>query len=90
VKCFAKIKQSKTDPDVTVVATMLHMVPITADPIGDRDCACGDGFLFFAFCFFIGICRSCWVRPKGLTRTLPVGFASDRWMYDRTTCHRSA
>jgi hypothetical protein len=48
VKCFAKIKQSKTDPDFTVVATMLNMAPITADPIGDRDCACGDGFLFFA------------------------------------------
>ena len=27
---------------------------------------------------------------KGLTQTLPVGFVSDHWMYDRTTCHRSA
>jgi hypothetical protein len=52
MKRFARIKQSKTDPDVKVVATMLNMVPITADPIGDRDCACGDGFLLFVFCFF--------------------------------------
>jgi hypothetical protein len=28
---------------------MLNVVPITADPIGDRDCAAGTSFLFFAF-----------------------------------------
>jgi hypothetical protein len=55
VKCFATIKQSKTDPDVTVVATMLNMVPITADPIGDRACVGGGGFLFFAFFFCAAI-----------------------------------
>jgi hypothetical protein len=33
------------------------VVPITADPIGDRDCADGGGgFLSFAFCFFAAIC----------------------------------
>jgi hypothetical protein len=74
VKCFATIRHSKTDPNVAVVATILNMVPTTADPIGDLDCACGDGFMFFAFCFFIGICRSCWVRSFDLTRDAPRRF----------------
>ena len=89
VKCLATIRHSKTDASDTVVATMLNMVPITADPIVDRACVGGGGFLFFVF-LCAAICRSCGVRPKGLTRTLPVGVVSDRWLYDRTACHRSA
>jgi hypothetical protein len=38
-----------------MVATMFNMVPITADPIVDRACVGGGGFLFFVFFFCAAI-----------------------------------
>jgi hypothetical protein len=55
VKCFATIRHSKTDPNVAVVATILNMVPTTADPIGDRACFGGGGLLFFVLIFCAAI-----------------------------------
>jgi hypothetical protein len=55
VKCLATIRHSKTDASDTVVATMLNMVPITADPIGDRACVGGVGFPFFVVFFCAAI-----------------------------------
>jgi hypothetical protein len=77
VKCFATIRHSSTDPNVATVAAMFNTVPIAADPTGDRDCG-GDGFLLFAFCFFVAFCRSCWVRSLDLIREAPrrIGFRS--------------
>jgi hypothetical protein len=55
VKCLATVRHSKTDASDTVVATMLNIVPITADPICDRACFGGGGFLFFVFFFCAAI-----------------------------------
>jgi hypothetical protein len=55
VKRLATIRHSKTDASDTVVVTMLNMVPITADPIVDRACFGGGGFLFFVFFFCAAI-----------------------------------
>ena len=55
VKCLATIRHSKTDASDTVVATMLNIVPITADPIGDRACFGGGGLLFFVLFFCAAI-----------------------------------
>jgi hypothetical protein len=52
-KCFAMTRQSNTEPNAAAVVAMLNTVPITADSIGDRDCA--GAALFFAFCFFVTI-----------------------------------
>jgi len=71
VNCFATTRQSNTNPNVAAVAAMLSVVPIIVDRTGDRDCAGGG---FFAFCFFVAIAESCWVRSLDLTLTLPVGF----------------
>jgi hypothetical protein len=38
-----------------VVATILNMVPTTADPIGDRACFGGGGLLFFVLIFCAAI-----------------------------------
>jgi hypothetical protein len=90
VKCFATIRHSKTDPNVARVATMLNVMPITVDRSDDPDCAGGDGFLFFAFCLFVAICRSCWVGSFDLTRTLLRRFCSDRLTHHRTLGRRTA
>jgi hypothetical protein len=55
-------------------------VPIMADRKREEDCTGGDGRLLLVFCFFAAIRRSCWVGSFDLTRTLPVGFVSDRWI----------
>ena len=73
VKCLATIKHSKTDASDTVVASMLNMVPSTADPFGDRACFGGGGFLFFVFFICAAIADPVGSGLFDPIRTLPVG-----------------
>jgi hypothetical protein len=49
-KCFAMTRHSNTAPEIAAIAAMLNTVPITADKIGDRDCAAAAFFLLRRHC----------------------------------------
>jgi hypothetical protein len=85
VNCFATIRYSSTDPNVAIVAVILNTVPIIADSSGDRDFG---GCDFFAFCFFVAICRSC--RSDHRPAPALVGFVFRSWEDNVTARKRRA